>query len=65
MSDKEEAKIEEAKIEGLISLPMRIRGNHSNKFRSIKVISNHYYLSVKKAEKLTIFSVRFTPYIPD
>lgn len=49
MSDQEEAKIGEAKIEGLISLPMRIRGNHSNKFRSIKVISNHYYLSVKKA----------------
>jgi hypothetical protein len=56
---------EEAKSPILHSLPTRIRGDHAKNFRKIKVISNHYYLEVQKMDKIVIFSVRYTPFIPD
>jgi hypothetical protein len=31
----------------------------------VKVLSNHYYLSIKKMEKIVIFSIKYTPFIPD
>lgn len=60
-----EDEIEEAKHSGLYQLPNRNRGNHSSNFRKIKVVSNHYHLDTKKMEKIVIFSVKFTPFIPD
>lgn len=56
---------EEAKSPVLYELPKRIRGDHSKNFRKIKVLSNHYFLEVKKMEKIVIFSIKYTPFIPD
>jgi hypothetical protein len=56
---------EEAKTQALYQLPRRIRGTHANNFRKVKIISNHYHLDVRKMEKIVIFSVKFSPFIPD
>jgi hypothetical protein len=56
---------EEAKSQGLLQLPRRVRGTHIGKFRKVKVVANHYYLDAKKMDKIVIFSVKFTPSIPD
>ena len=56
---------EEAKSASLHCLPSRIRGDHAKNFRQVKVVSNHYYLSVPKIEKLVIFAVKFFPFVPN
>lgn len=60
-----EDEIEEAKHSALYQLPRRNRGNHSSNFRKIKVVSNHYLLDAKTPDKIVIFSIKFSPFIPD
>ena len=52
--------------QSLISLPTRIRGNHSNKyFKTLNVLTNHYSIQFSKDIKnIFIFKVMFTPTIP-
>lgn len=57
--------MEEAKSQGLLQLPRRVKGPHMDNFKKVRIVANHYYLEAKKMEKIVIFSVKFTPTIPD
>ena len=48
----------------LVLLPPRVRGIQTSKFKPIKLITNHYFVSMQPMKKIFIFSVRFNPFIP-
>lgn len=48
-----------------ITLPPRVRGNHTTTFKNFRITSNHYYVAVKETIKnIYIYSVKFSPQIP-
>jgi hypothetical protein len=57
MSDHEEPK-------KVLVLPTRRKGEHSNMFRECRIISNHYLVELKDINIITIFSVKYEPFIP-
>jgi len=50
-------------ISALCELPKRVKGSHTNSFRTVQIISNHFKVSVQDFELIFIFSVKFTPQI--
>jgi hypothetical protein len=55
---------EPAQQSTLLELPKRVSGSHSNKFATIKILTNHCYVTVKDIQQIFIYSVKFTPMIP-
>jgi hypothetical protein len=48
----------------LVNLPSRRKGTHSDSFKSTRIISNHYYVELKQIDQISIFSVKYDPFIP-
>lgn len=48
----------------MVKLPARRKGPHSDRFNTTRVISNHYFVELRQIDLITIFSVKYDPFIP-
>lgn len=54
----------EPKVRTSVLLPKRPRGEKTNSFRRVSLVTNHYPIKISKPfDKIVIYSVRFTPKI--
>ena len=47
----------------LVDLPKRIRGNYENKFKTVEIESNHYYVNLENLETIFTYKLGFNPQI--
>ena len=65
-SDKEkksEGKEKERKYVDLKDLPPRIRGHHTDSFRAVPLVTNHFGVHLKEIKKIHIYSIKYEPAI--
>ena len=48
----------------MLQLPKRPRGSYVDKFRSLKICTNHFHVEVDNIEEIHIYSIFYTPMIP-
>lgn len=53
------------KQESRITLPPRPKGQHTEKFKTVALTSNHYKVSFRGGKSIYIISAKFDPLIPD
>ena len=47
----------------IVALPKRIRGDYQDKFKTVKVYSNHYEVNLGSFDIIYTFKIKFTPSI--
>jgi hypothetical protein len=53
-------------VRSSVHLPKRPRGEKTNSFRKVTLVTNHYPIKItKNFEKIVIFSIQFTPKIKE